>query len=83
MVKFPNLFFNTNDILGAAGSTSEKNLKMLKPRKPLTKRSRVMIFVLNGHKWTKFQYPIDPLLELGLKVLFLLQKVAIPIHSFF
>ena len=28
--------------------------KMLKPRKPLTERSRVIICFLNGHKWTKF-----------------------------
>ena len=55
---------------------------MLKPRKPLTERSRDIIVVLNGHKWTKFQYPIDPLLELGLKVLSLLRKVEIPIHFF-
>ena len=28
--------------------------KMLKPRKPLTKRSGVIIFFLNGDNWTKF-----------------------------
>ena len=28
--------------------------EMLKPRKPLTERSRVIISFLNGHKWTKF-----------------------------
>ena len=28
--------------------------KMLKPRKTLTVRFRVIIFLLNGHKWTKF-----------------------------
>ena len=44
---------------------------MLKPRKPLNVGSKVIIIFLNGHKWTKCRYPIDPLLEFGLEVLFL------------